>query len=168
MPNITKREIQDTASTVIIADVSGSMRGDKITRLKRELSNLWPEINARLLAFSDVARWCDGPNDLPEVGGSTNLRRALELAAKVWPSEVIVISDGRPQDETGALDAASLIPGTVSVLFVGPDDDQIGADFMRRLAALGGGLFAHRDLARNLAIGDDLRKMLALPAPISL
>lgn len=165
---ICKQEVQDSASVVILADVSGSMRGEKILRLKRELSRLWPEITARLLAFAYDAKWCDGPDDLPDVGGGTDMRRAFEVAATVWPSEVIVISDGRPQDEAGALIAVQLIPGTISVLFVGGDEDLAGADFMRRLAALGGGMFAHRDLAKNLSIGGELREMLALPAPISL
>ncbi len=61
-----------------------------------------------------------------------------------------------------------MLPGTISVLFVGSDDDASGAEFMRRLAAVGGGMFAHRDLAKNLAIGGDLRGMLALPPPIAL
>jgi len=61
-----------------------------------------------------------------------------------------------------------LIPGTISVLFVGSDDDIRGADFMRRLALLGGGMYAQKDLAKNLQIGGELREMLALPAPIAL
>lgn len=156
------------ASVVVIADVSGSMRGENISRLKTELNFLWSEINARLLAFSDDARWCDGPNDLPDAGGSTNLRQALEVAAKVSPAEVIVISDGRPQDTRGALEAALLIPGTISVSFVGPENDSIGANFMRELAILNGGRFAHRDLAKHRALEGALREMLALAAPIPL
>ena len=165
---IARLDDQESASTIIIADVSGSMRGDKIERLRRELKNLWPEITARLLAFSDRMHWCDGPSDLPNPMGGTNLKLAFETVAALWPSEVILVSDGRPQDEQGALDAAELIPGTISVLFVGDESDSTGADFMRCLAALGGGLFAHRDLAKNLAIDENLRAMLSLPAPIAL
>jgi len=168
MQAIAKRETQDAAAVVVIADVSGSMRGEKITRLRRELGRIWPEIEARLLAFSDNSRWVDGPQDLPEPGGGTDLRGAFETAAKLWPSEVIVISDGLPQDEAGALKAAQLVPGMISVLFVGSDDDQRGADFMQRLALIGGGQFARKDLGKNLSIGGELRSMLALPAPIAL
>jgi len=168
MSSIAKREEQDGSAVVILADVSGSMQGEKIVRLRRELSRLWPEITARLLAFSDQIHWCDGPEDLPAPYGGTDLRLAFETAAKIWPSKVIVISDGLPQDEARALEAAKLIPGTISVLFVGSDKDTRGADFMRRLALIGGGMFARRDLAKNLSIGGELREMLALPAPIAL
>jgi hypothetical protein len=98
----------------------------------------------------------------------TIVSSALMLAAHVWPSEVIVISDGLPQDEGAALEAAQALPGTISVLFIGDEHDRAGADFMRRLALMGGGMFAHKDLAQSIAIEGTLRGMLALPAPIAL
>jgi hypothetical protein len=145
------------------------MRGNKIERLKRELQKLWPEMGkARLMSFADRPEWIDGPSRLPSVGGGTDLAAALTMAALAWPSEVIVISDGLPRDEQAALDAAQTIPGTISVLFIGDEGDQQGADFMRRLAMVGGGMFAHKDLARSMSIEGSLRSMLALPAPIAL
>jgi Mg-chelatase subunit ChlD len=167
---LQRTEPQEPAAVVVMCDISGSMRGNKIDRLKRELLKLWPEIGkAKLMAFSNRPEWVDGgPNALPPVGGNTDLAAALTLAAHVWPSEVIVISDGLPQDEQAALDAAQALPGTISVLFIGDEQDQRGADFMRRLALVGGGLFAHKDLAKSMSIEGSLRGMLALPAPIAL
>jgi Mg-chelatase subunit ChlD len=167
---LQRTESQESAAVVVMCDISGSMRGNKIDRLKRELLKLWPEIGkARLMAFSDRPEWIDGgPNALPPVGGNTDLAAALMLAAHVWPSEVIVISDGLPQDEGAALEAAQALPGTISVLFIGDEHDRAGADFMRRLALMGGGMFAHKDLAQSIAIEGTLRGMLALPAPIAL
>jgi Mg-chelatase subunit ChlD len=160
--------VQDTTATLILADVSGSMQGSKIKRLRSELRVLWPEIKARLMSFADRFQWHESPDHLPEPHGGTDLAGALELAATVWPSEVIVISDGLPADEEAAIQAARMIPGTISVLFVGSDDDQRGLAFLRRLAAVGGGQFAHRDLAKNLSIAGEVRGMLALPPPIAL
>jgi Mg-chelatase subunit ChlD len=160
--------IQDTSATVILADVSGSMRGAKIQRLRSELGKLWPEITARLMSFADRLNWIENPSHLPEPSGGTDLAGALDLAATVWPAEVIVISDGMPADEDAALRAAERIPGTISVLFVGSDDDQRGLVFLRRLAAVGGGQFAHRDLGKTIGIAGEIRSMLALPPPISL
>lgn len=159
---------KDQAAVVILADVSGSMAGARIARLGDELRRLWPEINARLLAFSFEARWVDGPAGLPRPMGNTDLEAALLLAASVWPSEVIVISDGLPDDQDAAIRAANQVPGIISVLFVGDDGDVEGAAFMRRLAAVGGGVMVHKDIAKHLAIGDDLRGMLALDKPIAL
>jgi len=159
-------KVEDSSAVVICCDVSGSMAGQKIIRLRQELQRLWPEIKARLICFGFTARWVEGgPNALPEPSGSTDMRGALELAGTVWPSEVIVISDGRPDDQEGTLEVARMLPGTISVLFVGADEDQHGAAFMRRLAAVGGGTMVHKDLARNMAIGGDLRGLLALPSP---
>ena len=116
----------------------------------------------------ETVEWIDGPAMLPAPEGGTDLTGALELASQAWPSEVLVISDGLPADEAGALKAAELIPGTISVLFVGSDDDQRGLEFLRRLAAVGGGIFARKDLSKHMEIGTELREMLALPPPIAL
>ena len=170
MRTIVKREAPiEPAAVVILADVSGSMRGNKIERLKRELLKLWPDLgHAKLVAFADYPEWIEGPNALPPTGGGTDLAAALKLAAGAWPSEVVVISDGLPRDEQEALDAAQTIPGTISVLFIGDEGDARGADFMRRLALVGGGMFAHKDLAKSMSIEGTIRGMLALPSPIPL
>lgn len=171
MRNLVKRDAPtpEPASLVILADTSGSMRGDKINRLRRELLAVWPDVpGARLLSFDSDLRWLDGPGDLPAPGGGTDLKGALVAAATVWPGEVLVISDGRPDDEQGALEAARKVPGTISVLFVGSDDDHGGAEFLRRLATLGGGMYAHRDLAKHMALEGEIRGMLALPPPLAM
>lgn len=159
---------KESASVVVLADVSGSMRGTKIRRLKDELNRLWPEVKARLMAFSDQADWLAGPDALPEPCGGTDLAWALDKAAEVWPSEVVVISDGLPMNEEAALAAAERVPGVISVCFIGDDEDHRGAAFMRRLAAVGGGTMVHKDLAKGMSIGTELRSMLALAPPIAL
>lgn len=167
--NIVPAQVQDTSALVIICDISSSMAGQKIIRLRSELRKLWSEVKAKLIVFHDQARWVDGgPESIPEPRGCTLMAVALELAGTVFPSESIVISDGLPQDGDRALAVAAQLPGTISVCFVGDEQDYQGAEFMQRLARVGGGMYAHRDLARNRAIEGDLRKMLALPAPIAL
>lgn len=159
----------DVAGTVFLLDVSSSMIGRKIEVLKKTLANLWPEYKARLLVFSDSCRWIDSPTRIPQPDGSTDLTGALEMAAAACPSQVIVISDGLPNCEESALEAADLIPGVIDVFFCGDDEDRDGAEFLRKLARRGGGRFAHKDLGKGLAIGQDLRGMLALaPPPIAL
>jgi Mg-chelatase subunit ChlD len=164
---LSKRD--DGASLVILADTSGSMEGEKIERLKRSLNDIWKERpGARLMAFSSTLAWCDGPYDLPPAYGGTDMDRALEAAALVWPGEVLVISDGLPGNQARTLEAARQIPGTISTLFVGDDEDQEGAEFLRKLAALGGGEYCHKDLSKHPSIVSELRSLLALPAPITM
>lgn len=161
--------VKDTSAVVVICDISSSMQGQKIIRLRSELRKLWPEVKARLMVFNDVASWVDGgPGDIPEPMGCTLLARALDLAGTVFPSECIVISDGLPQDGDEALRIAGLLPGTISVCFVGDEADYRGAEFMQKLARVGGGMYAHKDIGKNLSIEGSLRGMLALPGPIAL
>ena len=167
--SLRAKDAPEPASLVVLADVSGSMKGDKIQRLQRELRSIWPERpGARLLSFASSLSWCDSPSDLPGAAGSTNLTGALDVAADVWPGEVLVISDGMPDNPASALEAAKKIPGTISVLFVGSDDDREGAEFLRKLALMGGGESCHKDLAKHSSLASELRSMLALPPPISL
>lgn len=157
------------AALVIVCDLSSSMGGRKFDRLKSELEKLWPDLEgARLVAFSDQARWVDGPAHLPRVGGGTYLADALLLAGRASPPEVLVISDGLPADGARALEVAARLPGTVSVLFVGDDGDLPGQEFMRELARVGAGAYARKDIGKHLEIACEVRGLLALPPPIAM
>ncbi len=158
------------AAVVILCDVSGSMRGKRIERLRQALQNLWPEIRkARLLAFSDEVKAVAEPQSLPEPGGGTVMHLALYAAAKLMPAKAILISDGLPEDQERALVAASCVPGVVDVIFVGDADDKQATDFMMKLARIGGGQSVVRDIGKSAALlAPTLREMLALPSPIAL
>lgn len=154
---------------VILADVSGSMAGSKIRRLTEGLRDVWGRVRgAKLLAFNDHVRWIDGPDRIPTPDGGTNLALALQRANELFPSLVYVFSDGLPFNPQESLEEAAKCPGVVDVMFIGSDNDIVGAEFMRRLARAGGGTMVHRDLGKIAAIGGDIGKMLALPAPITL
>ena len=167
--DIYHKTVQEPADLVILADVSGSMSRDrKYERLRRELLAIWGQRPARLMAFASDLHWCDSPHDLPAPYGSTYLDGALLAAAELWPGEVLVVSDGLPDNTVAALEAAKKVPGVISVLFVGSDEEQRGAEFLRQLATLSGGMFIHKDLAKHTSLASELRSMLALPPPISL
>lgn len=157
-----------TASRVIVADVSGSMRGERIRRLQASLERIWSDVGAKLLAFNWQLLWCDSPANLPPPDGSTNLAAALYEAAKLSPAEVIVISDGRPDDEEAAIHAAAAIPGVISTFFCGADSDVRGKAFLARLARVGGGEFACKDIGKCVSIESEIRGIIALDKPIAL
>jgi hypothetical protein len=157
------------ASMVILADVSGSMRGNKIIRLRQGLSDVWKSLKgARIIAFNDALWPVDGPTLIPEPSGGTNLTMALWRAGELFPSEVFLFSDGLPDDPSTALEEASRLPGVINVFFVGDDQDIEGIEFMRRLARVGGGQMVHRDLGKTLSIGAEIRELIALPGPTSM
>lgn len=156
-----------TAAIVLIADVSASMRGRKYDRLKASIRDMVDE-RALLLAFSWRTWWCETVDGMPRPEGDTDLAAALLAAAERFPAKVVVLSDGVPNDELAALKAADAIPGVISCVFIGDDDDRAGMEFMRKLARVGGGEAIHRDLTKVASVKADVRAMLALDAPITL
>jgi len=156
-----------TAAIVLIADVSASMRGRKYDRLKASIRDMVDE-RALLLAFSWRTWWCETVDGMPRPEGDTDLAAALLAAAERFPAKVVVLSDGVPNDELAALKAADAIPGVISCVFIGDDDDRAGMEFMRKLARVGGGEAIHRDLTKVASVKADVRAMLALDAPVAL
>ena len=164
-------ETEDLPAVVILCDISGSMRGQPMTRLREHLSQMWSEVSdfTKLFAFADSIREVTSPEKLPEAGGGTFLKEAFEHVVSFWPPRTILISDGLPQDMEGSLEAAQKLPGTIDAIFVGPETDRRGIEFMRRLTTANGGQTIVRDLHTTKALlGPALRELLALPAPISL
>ncbi len=167
--------LQDSASdigaaVVILCDVSSSMAGERINRLKEALRSLWATMpRCRLLAFSFRVWPIESPETMPEPSGNTALHLALEEARLLRPAKTIVISDGKPDDAETAINVASRIPGIIDIVFVGSDGDRSAIQFMNRLARVGGGRVVVRDIAKTKELlGPVIRDMLSLPAPISL
>jgi hypothetical protein len=125
---------------LIVADVSGSMASNawggrrKIDILRETLI---PYTGVKCIAFSSGARLVS-PIDLPEPDGGTNLRGALIMAAGLPNiTDILVVSDGQPDDENAALRAASALKVRIDALYIGPDTDAAAINFMRRLAMAG-------------------------------
>ncbi len=132
-------------STVVLADVSGSMQGPvgsttKFCLMQAALSSIWPTLkDAHLLAFSSDARVVNQPASLPQPDGGTALAEAFALAATFKPAKTVLICDGHPNDKEGAFAASRRLAGFLDVLYCGPSDDTEGIEFMRRLASMRNG-----------------------------
>ena len=133
-----------TAPTIVLLDVSGSMdetveSGDrKIDVLRKALARpLSPGEFA--FAFSSLCQQIQGFEFIPEPSGGTALHYALETIAPHRPKSTLVVSDGRPDNGLAALQVAHQLTGTISTLYIGPDDDLEAIAFMQRLARQGCG-----------------------------
>lgn len=145
---------------VILVDTSGSMaacdsRGgqSRYDVACEELAKIQAQMPGRvaILSFSSSTILC--PGGVPAFqGGSTDLAGALEFAkqADVPGVRLIVISDGEPDSESGALQEAGKIKAPISTIFVGPEGGH-GWGFLRRLAAANGGRSVTADRAKELA-----------------
>lgn len=184
------RPVAQVSDAVILADISDSMndrdgapalgerpRGTlgmprRIDRLAKVLDYLLVRRRVRALyCFNDVPIEVPltGRVVLPEPGGSTALHVALEFVGTLRPepARVIVISDGMPNADWIALDAASLLrPMIIDAYYVGPEGFEAGTNFMARLSAMGGpgGRSGHFDLSDPALLGSELeRRLLAGP-----
>lgn len=153
----------------VLCDVSSSM--DEAAGAKRKIDVLRAALamlpqDVRIVAFSSYAAEIAAGAALPEPNDSTALHLALDCAAGIEPGRVIVISDGRPDDERAALTAAARLDARIDVIYCGPDNDRQGLAFMRRLAR-GGGQVHRRSMAREPQRLAATLRTLALPAPAS-
>lgn len=126
-------------------DVSGSM-DDKIGE-KRKINHLrdvmakYPD--AKILCFSSNIKKASGTQSIPDPGGSTNLAGAFkyinENMMKIEPPErIVLVSDGEPDDERGALERAKNLSLPIDIIFIGEKDSK-GHKFMHQLATATGG-----------------------------
>ena len=134
---------------VILLDVSGSMdakdaRGDRrrydiacdeMTRLQADLPG-----RCAVIGFSAYPEFA--PNGKPRFqAGTTDLAKALQFAkaADVGGVRFVIISDGQPDSEREALAAAAKFQGRIDCIYIGPEGDRQGRDFLDQLANAHGG-----------------------------
>lgn len=161
---------QDSASEVWLLDTSGSMHGKRIELLKSAVKTYRQSSpHVRLIAFATEVREVQSTEDIGEVGGGTNLHRALERAAALMCGKCVVFTDGEPADKDACFKAASEIPGVVDCVFCGDADDREAIRFCDRLARENGGQHVAKDILKGQSlICGEVRQLLGLPAPIAL
>lgn len=153
-------ELFTSAEVVTIVDVSGSMairdsRGGK-SRYEvacAELAELQKSRPGKVavISFSDRAQFCPGGVPFYE-GSGTNLPGALRYAkiADLPKIQIIVISDGYPDNPEGAIAIARTYKNKISTIYVGPEDEVEGREFLMRLANATGGSSLTSDRAKEL------------------
>ncbi len=136
------------SGSVVVADVSSSMAESaggrtKIAILREAMLTAPP---ARVVAFSCLPVEVASPGLLPEPSGSTALHLALDLVAGMCPRRTLVVSDGEPDSEERALEAAALVPGVIDVIYIGRDDNHRAKAFLLSLTRAGRGRYTEHDI----------------------
>lgn len=89
---------------------------------------------------------------LPPPLSGTNLAGALQFAQQFdGTMRFVICSDGEPDDEAAALAIARTFASRIDTIYVGPERDRSGADFLRRLASAAGGQSVTAACASQLA-----------------
>lgn len=155
---------------VVLVDTSGSMGSHDApngrTRYEQacmELANLQESLPGKIAVIS----WAGGEpmfcaNGTPyNIGGGTDLERALKFAkvADVPGMRFIVISDGQPDSQAGALQVAKSYRNRIDTIYVGPETG-LGREFLEQLARASGG--SHVTANQAKALSTNVQRLLAV------
>lgn len=155
--------------TLVLMDVSSSMCTTDATGGKsryaagcNELARLQATNPGRvgIIAWSSEVRFC--PSGVPDdLGGTTDLANALQFVrpADGLGIQIVIISDGEPDDEARAISVARQFTSRIHTVFVGPEGSP-GADFLRRLADASGGQFARQSTDTLDQLGESIKRLL--------
>ena len=152
-----------------MADFVGSSNMSKMQHLAIALKDVlqrFPQI--RIVPFASMVKEIKDPKDLPSpddvnnnLGGGTDLAAALNFIQKHKPRRTIIISDGLPNSEIHAQQAADQITGGIDTIYCGPDEHP-AVKFLAGLAKSAGG--ASYVWNGYTELGATLRKLLPAPA----
>ena len=120
---------------VIVADVSSSMSAivhDTRTRIALLRAALKDTVtyapHSKIVAFNYDARVVSPTAHLDPSGG-TALHKGLDKAAEFKPERTVVITDGEPDSQVAALEAAEKMSGIIDCIYCGPEGNDGAIDF---------------------------------------
>ena len=140
----TIKKVSGNNNTIILADISGSMDGEKLTALKDALKKVWrPGLEG--IAFNhELYELRQEDIDYLQADGTTDILEALREAWGKESGHIILITDGCPNSgPTDILKEAEFHSSTpIDTIGIG-DGDRYSYDpeFLRKLSALTGGRF---------------------------
>jgi len=135
--------------SLLLVDTSSSMErsiragGRRIDALRRTVTALREQHPAPVVMFG--AR-VEVINEIPEPSGMTPLAAGILFALAQGATHLVVVTDGEPDSEGAALDAAREFGNPIDVFYIGDGNDQ-GARFAQHLARMTGGTCSLNDLS---------------------
>lgn len=158
-----------SASVILLTDMSGSMAShdapsgkSRFEAAEQEVIRLQKQHPGKiaLISFSDHAVF--SPAGIPDrMGGGTNMAGALQyvLPADDTGTQIILVSDGQPNNEDETLQVARQFKTKIDCIFIGPENDLSGGRaFLERLARATGGVALKSDAPGLL--GAQVEKLL--------
>lgn len=135
--------VRQESNIVLLLDCSGSMGSvmangkSRIQGLRETVQSIQSEKQMKMIQFGSGFE-PSYVETIPDDDGGTPLTQAIILAKNTGVGRAIVISDGVPDSQQTALEAARSFGGRIDVVFVG-DAGEPGEIFLKRLAEATGG-----------------------------
>lgn len=154
-------------SSYILADISGSMHGEKMDSLKKALHDVWrPGIHG--IAFeSSVYDFYEDDIDELSARASTNMLDALKAAWSDSADHIVLLTDGQPdQDESEILKHVRNNSHTpIDTIGIGSSRYSYNVDFLKEISNITGGRF--NSVNEPLLLSQVMTKLLQIEASTS-
>lgn len=152
-------------TSCLLLDISYSMESRLATGTRKI-----DELRVMAKAFTDVRRFefsstcseLQPEEDVPEVAGGTALDLAFLCIKAKGITHVVLITDGEPDNEKRAKDAAAGLK--IDAFYVGDDEDG-PRNFLRELSEFSGGSYGKASLERVSELTASVRQRLQIEAP---
>lgn len=156
----TGTNVDPGSATALLLDVSGSMRwscGNGLLKID-ELWNLVAKFpNVRRFTFSTTCKEIPRGTTEP-AGGGTCLHGALYEVSRAGVTHAVLVTDGLPDSEPAALEAARKTGIRLDIFYVGPDP---APGFLRDLANSTGGQYGRASFGTGAAaLASSIRGLL--------
>lgn len=142
----TPTSAQPGRGIMILADISGSMGGEKMDSLKKSLTQVWrPGLSC--IAFESELWELDSQDDIHTLSntGSTHMATALEETWSRNVKHILLLTDGQPTDadESEILELAKSHAGVpIDTVGIGTRDGYgYNPNFLRELSRITGGKY---------------------------
>jgi len=154
--------VQQNKDTILLADISGSMNGEKMRGLKDALSTVWkPGIQG--IAFNhELFELVEQDIQFLGASGTTAMLEALQEAWSRNPSHMILLTDGQPSNGTKEILQEVSHHTDIPIDTVGIGEYGgfgYDADFLREVARMTGGRFT--DVGEPMKLTETLQFLLA-------
>jgi Mg-chelatase subunit ChlD len=151
--------------SLLLVDCSGSM-ADRLERtnerridaLRRVLRQLRSTHSAPIAAFGGC-RQVEIVEDAPEPTGSTPLDDAIDFGREQGANHLVVITDGEPNSQASAFEAAARFGNPIDVFYIG-DAHGFGLTFARELARRTGGEAHLSDVSATKQLSSQIAGLL--------
>jgi Mg-chelatase subunit ChlD len=136
--------------SLLLVDCSSSMSayirtgGTRIAALRKVVDDLREQSPVPVAEFS--GRGVRVVDSVPAPQGGTPLADAIEFGTREGANHLVVVTDGCPNSEEAAFDAARRFANVIDVFYIGDGNDR-GARFAEELAKLTGGVAHLNDLS---------------------